>query len=91
MYGLTNSYSRRRFDGHYVFWYVLNPWIAGALGAVFVMTILGGVFANDLVNNATGGPSVLYLMSFLAGLSTYPFLKTLIRFITKIFGLLAPT
>jgi hypothetical protein len=84
MYGLGYWYSRRLFDKHYLFWYILNPWIAAVLGGVFTLTILSGLIAAAK-GDLTGGWAFLCLVSFVVGLATHDFLKMLVRIVTAVF------
>jgi hypothetical protein len=91
MYGLSRWYSRRIFDWHYLFYYILNPWIALALGGVFSLTILSGLVTLATERgDQTGALALLYLVSFTVGLATHKFLKLLIRIIAALFGQIAP-
>jgi hypothetical protein len=91
MYGLGRWYSRRLFDWHYLFWYIVNPWIALALGGIFSLTILSGLIPATTPNAGQAGSlALLYLVSFTVGLATHKFLKLLVRIITSLFGQVGP-
>lgn len=90
MHGLYRWYSRRLFDKHYLYWYILNPWVAAVLGGMFVLTVLSGIVKVDNINDQNSS-YLLHLTSFVVGLATHDFLKLLIRIVSAIFGQVAAT
>lgn len=81
MYGLMTWYSKRLFNMHYVFWYLLHPWLSAIVGGALTLALLGGLFAVQ--NQST---SIMSLASFVVGLSTFQFMKLLIKTIATLLG-----
>jgi hypothetical protein len=89
MYSLGYYFSRRLFDWHYVVWYILNPWLAAALGGTFTLAVMSGLVGiiSKVIGDTTtiGSQAFLNLVSFVAGLATHDFLNLLIRIVTAVF------